>query len=228
VPVKCNLTAAVAALGTEGTLSTTPRYNPTGEEYVVVGTEVTVQCGPNHGVTENGNDEVVPSGAESSASWVCGEYNRQAQGPPTCTTPIYYCRPKVCGDFVVPGPDATAFVKRGTNPPSSSFSSSDIIFGVAFGDEITVQCNAKKIGGTSCSDKCVYGCNGRNGPLPPITCQDAEMQFANWQVKLCRLVELMCPTVMRIMNINYCVPTIMGPDRPHTTFEAAFREGCTG
>jgi len=121
VPVKCDLQAAVTALGTHGILSATPRYtNPNNDDFVVVGTEVTIQCDLNYGITMNVRDNLLPSSAESSISWVCGENGRQSQGPPTCTSPTYYCRPTmlaVCGDYVVPGKgtkltdsDATAVV----------------------------------------------------------------------------------------------------------------------
>ena len=179
VPVKCDLQPVAALLGTHGALSATPLYtDPNSGDFVVVGTEVTIQCNLNYGITTIASDTVVPSGAESSASWVCGEDGRQSQGPPTCTSPTYYCRLKVCGDYIVPGKGATAVV-RSSHGTSREFHSNEIIKDVAFGDTIAVNCTTANqlIGAASCSDK----------QLAPfiVTCQDAQMAFANWQIDIC-------------------------------------------
>ena len=139
-----------------------------GGPAVIMGTKVTMTCDPYYGVVHSAGEELARSDAASSHEFMCEAncaFNEQEK----------YCRPKICGDFVVPG-DMTAMISSPTRAQSQSFNGNKIVFGLAFDENVTLTCAAgnKLISSGLCSEASIV-----------FTCKDNLARFANWQPRMC-------------------------------------------
>ena len=139
---------------------------------VIMGTKVTMTCDPYYGVVHSAGEEVARSDAPPSHEFMCEAncaFNEQEK----------YCKPKICGDFVVPG-DMTAMISSPTRGQpggqSESFNGNNIVFGLAFDETVTLKCAAgnKLISSRLCSEDSIA-----------FTCKDNLARFANWQPRMC-------------------------------------------
>jgi len=182
-----------------------------GAQYMEYDSTLSITCNAGYGITSNEAAPFVLASAPKTTSFSCDAF---------CNSTVVYCKPVLCGHYIVPNMSSADFRPTGTGG-ATAYPANTLIGNITYPGTVTATCDSTNVlaGSMTCGNQSVVTC-GSSGAFSPISAVDvtcvpavcsvselnavnADMSPASGGLLHGQIANVTCHSLYRVAPINY-------------------------